>query len=373
MLAACGGDKGGPPPAPPPTQVQVSTLAPTQVVDSTEYLATLRSRTAAAIQPQVDGQIREILVKPGDTVAAGKALFQIDPGSTPAALSQAQATLGGRQAALSLAEQNLARVEALVKTGALPKQELDNALTAVNTARSDVAALGATIRGSRVQLGYYRVVAPAAGRVGDIPVRVGDRVTPATTLTTITDNEVLEANISVPVGRAGAVSIGTEVHLVDEDAKQIGTAKIIFVSSQVDPTTQSVLVKANVDNETAKLRALQIVRARVVWQSRDGLVVPALSITRRGAQAFVFVAATAGAGSGSSAGAGAGLVAKQQPVQLGDLIDRGYIVTKGLKPGDKVVTSNIQKIQDGAPIAAAPPPAAGSGSGGGSAAPAAGG
>lgn len=373
MLAACGGDKGGPPPAPPPTQVQVSTLAPTQVVDSTEYLATLRSRTAAAIQPQVDGQIREILVKPGDTVAAGKALFQIDPGSTPAALSQAQATLGGRQAALSLAEQNLARVEALVKTGALPKQELDNALTAVNTARSDVAALGATIRGSRVQLGYYRVVAPAAGRVGDIPVRVGDRVTPATTLTTITDNEVLEANISVPVGRAGAVSIGTEVHLVDEDAKQIGTAKIIFVSSQVDPTTQSVLVKANVDNETAKLRALQIVRARVVWQSRDGLVVPALSITRRGAQAFVFVAATACAGSGSSAGAGAGLVAKQQPVQLGDLIDRGYIVTKGLKPGDKVVTSNIQKIQDGAPIAAAPPPAAGSGSGGGSAAPAAGG
>lgn len=354
-IAACSSNKKGPPPAPPPTPVQVEALAPTPVIDSTEYLATLRSRTAATIQPQVDGQIRQILVKPGDIVTAGQPLFQIDPGRTPAALSQAQASLSGRRAALALAEQNLARVEGLVKTGALPRQELDNAQSAATAARSDVAALGAEIQGSRVQLNYYRVVALVGGQVGDVPVRVGDRVSPVTALTSITNNRMLEANVSVPVARAADVAIGTEVQLVDENAKVLGTAKVSFISAQVDSQTQAVLVKANVDNASGALRADQVVRARVVWRSHDGFVVSALTIVRRGAQAFVFVATDTPQGT----------VAKQKPIQLGDLIDRGYIVTGGLAAGEKIIVSNIQKLGDGAPVAvsAAPPPSAGSGSG----------
>lgn len=354
-IAACSSNKKGPPPAPPPTPVQVEALAPTPVIDSTEYLATLRSRTAATIQPQVDGQIRQILVKPGDIVTAGQPLFQIDPGRTPAALSQAQASLSGWRAALALAEQNLARVEGLVKTGALPRQELDNAQSAATAARSDVAALGAEIQGSRVQLNYYRVVALVGGQVGDVPVRVGDRVSPVTALTSITNNRMLEANVSVPVARAADVAIGTEVQLVDENAKVLGTAKVSFISAQVDSQTQAVLVKANVDNASGALRADQVVRARVVWRSHDGFVVSALTIVRRGAQAFVFVATDTPQGT----------VAKQKPIQLGDLIDRGYIVTGGLAAGEKIIVSNIQKLGDGAPVAvsAAPPPSAGSGSG----------
>jgi len=113
---------------------------------------------------------------------------------------------------------------------ALPRQELDNAEAQVAAARSDVAALGAEITSSAVQLRYYRITAPSAGVVGDIPVRVGDLVTPQTSLTSVTDNHVLEANLAVPVERAAAVKLGTRVQLVDDDGHVVAEGDVSFSS-----------------------------------------------------------------------------------------------------------------------------------------------
>ncbi|HEV7557252.1 MAG TPA: efflux RND transporter periplasmic adaptor subunit, partial [Kofleriaceae bacterium] len=331
----------GPPPAMP---ADITKLAPTTVVDSSEYMATLRSRTAAIIQPQVDGQIVSIAVKSGEVVQPGQALLQIDPKRQQTAVTQVRETRVAREAQLKLAQVNLDRVQSLVQSGALPKQELDNAESAVAGARAEVAALGAEIQTNQVQLGYYRVVAPERGVVGDIPVRVGDRVTPQTVLTTVTDNDILEANVSVPVARAKDVHIGTELELIDATSKIVAKGTITFVSPIVSRDTQSVLVKADITNEGALLRADQLVRVRVVWSTHPGLVVPALSVTRLGGQAFVYVAQQAGQG----------LVAKQRPVTLGDLVDNTYPVQTGLTAGESIVTSNVQKLRDGAPVAAKP-------------------
>lgn len=341
--AACGGEPAAKQ-APPPLSVDLVALAPTQVVESSEYLGTLRSRTSAKLQPQVDGQVTSILVKPGDAVDAGQALVQIDPGRQPAALAQARASRTSREAQLQLAQKNLERVKPLVDSGALPGQELDNARAAVESARGDVQALGAAITGSWVQLGYYKVVAPTAGVVGDIPVRVGDRVTSQNVITTVTDNRVLEANISIPVERARDIRAGLGIEVVDDRSQVIGTGQIEFVSAEVNKETQSLLVKANIANSAGALRDQQIVHARVVWKTQPGLVVPALAVTHQGGQAFVFVAMQVDGK----------LVAKQRPVQLGDLRDNNYVVEKGLAAGDRVVASQIQKLRDGAPIAPAP-------------------
>ena len=338
LLSAC--SKSSAPPPPPAPTVTVAELKAADVVDATEYLATLRSRTAAVLQPQVEGQVTKILVTPGTTVAPGQPLIQIDPGRQPAAVAQARASRASREAALQLAEQNLTRTQQLVDTGALPRQELDNARTAVESARADVAALGAQIAGTQVALRYYTVSAPASGVVGDIPVRVGDTVTPQTQLTTVTDNAVLEANVSVPVDRARAITPQTKIDLLDDQSHVIGTGTAKFVSAQVNPETQSVLVKADIDNAKGALRADQIVRARVVWTTHPGLAGPALAVTRLGGQAFVYVV---GEANGKP-------IAKQRPVQLGDLVDNAYVVASGLKPGEKLITSNIQKLRDGAPI-----------------------
>jgi RND family efflux transporter MFP subunit len=340
-IAACGGGRpAGPPPA---LTVDTVRLAPTTVTDSSEYLATLRSRTAAVLQPQVDGQVVAILVKPGDIVERGQPLLQIDPHRQQATVNQARASRVGREAALALAERNRDRIRALYDQGAATRQDLDNAETAVHTARADVEALGAEIQANQVQLGYFRVDAPGHGAVGDIPVRVGDRVTAQTVLTSVTDNQVLEANVSIPVSHARGVHRGTEIRLVDDAGTTLAAAPVSFVSQLVNAQTQSVLVKAYVDNTAGGLRSDQLVRARVVWSSRSGLVVPAIAVTRLGGQAFVFVIE-------SQHGAA---IAHQRPVTLGELVDNNYPVVSGLAAGDTIVTSNLQKLRDGAHVAPA--------------------
>jgi RND family efflux transporter MFP subunit len=196
-----------------------------------------------------------------------------------------------------------------------------------------------------VQLGYYKILAPGHGTVGDIPVRVGDRVSTQTVITTVTDNRVLEANVAVPVERAHDLALGMKVQIVDAAAHVVGEGVISFIAARVDPDTQSVLIKADIANASGALRAGQVVNARVVWRAQPGLTVPALAVTRQGDQAFVFVAMPADHG----------LVARQRPVQLGALTDNAYAVASGLSAGDRVITSSIQKLHDGGPIAPARP------------------
>lgn len=336
---------------PPPMNVPVATVAPGELVDSTEYLAQLRSRTAPAIRPQVDGQITQIFVKPGDVVEAGTPLLRIDPSRQSAAVAQTRATEAARRAQLALAERNLARVQELVAHGATTLQELDDARTTAEAARADVAALAAQLRGSKVQLGYYQVTAPSRGVVGDIPVRVGDTVTTQTQVTSVADISVLETNIAIPVARAGDVRIGTEVRITDDAGHQVAVGHVSFIAPEVNRDSQSVLIKANIDNPDDRLRADQIVRARVVWRVQPGISVPALAVTWVVGQPFVFVVQ-------SSDGR---TVVRQRPVRLGELGDRGYPVLSGLKPGERIVTGGVQKLRDGAPVVAqAAAPGAGS-------------
>ncbi|MDB4957521.1 MAG: secretion protein HlyD [Myxococcales bacterium] len=345
LAVVCACHHEAPPPPPGPMPVGIVAVEPTRVVDSTEYLATMRSHTAVALRPLVDGQVTTILVHSGETVEQGTVLMQIDPGRQPAAVSQARAARSSREATLRLAEKNLERVRYLVETGALPRQELDNAEAAVESARGDVKAIGAEIASNRVQLAYYRIVAPTHGVVGDIPVNVGDHVTQQTVLTSVTDNRVLEANISIPIDRMSEIKLGTEVHIVEEAGNDLGNGKIKFISPLVNADTQSVLAKANIENSAGKLRADQIVRVRVVWKVEDGLTVPALAVVRIGGQTFVYVAVTTNQG----------LIARQRPVVLGDLTNNVYVVKSGLRSGERIVTSGVQKLRDGAPIAPAKP------------------
>jgi RND family efflux transporter MFP subunit len=348
MVAAC--NRNAKPPPPPPLAVELVTVQPTQVSDETEYLAQLRPLTATALQPQVEGHVTQIHVRPGDRVTKGQLLISLDPGPQSAAVSRASSTRAARLAQLRLAEVNLKRAQALNQAGAIPKQEVDSAETAVESARSDVAALGADVSGSRAQLRYYRIQAPGPGVVGDIVPRVGDLVTPATQVTSVTDNSVLEANIAIPIDRAKDLVPGkTVVRVVDAAAGEVAVGTVSFISPRADPTTQVILIKASIDNRGGRLRGEQVARARVVWRTLEGLTLPALAVVRIGGQAFVFVAQQA---QGT-------WIAKQRPVVVGELVNNGYPVQNGLEPGERVVVSQIQKLRDGAPIQpAAPRPAA---------------
>lgn len=346
LSAACGRGQGAPaaggPPggAFPPMGVDVVTLAMVPVEQTSELIGTVKSRRSATVQPQVEGFITRIAAQSGDRVRAGAVLLEIDAGRQEAAVGTLEASRAAREADLAYWTQQSTRLGALLAAGAVSQQEFDQADAQRRSGVAQLAALDQQIREQRVELGYHRVLAPAAGVVGDIPVRVGDRVTRSSVLTTVDDNQGLEVYLQVPVQQAPDLSVGLPVRLVDDQGATVATTTISFVAPSVDPATQSVLAKAALDTPGG-LRNDQFVRARIVWRSSAGLTAPLVSMTRINGRFFAFVAE----------GEGDKTVARQRAVDLGALVGNDYVVLKGLSAGDRLIVSGVQKIGDGAPVA----------------------
>ena len=336
------GGPGGPPMAVP---VEMVTLEMRPVEQTGEFVGTMKSRRSTTIQPQVEGFITRIHVKSGDRVAPGRPLFDIDSSTMQAGITTLESVRAAREADAAFARQQAERARTLHAAGAMSQQEYEQALTQQKTAEAQLKAAEDQIKQQRNELGYYRVTAPAAGVVSDIPVRVGDRVTRSTVLTTVEDNTGLEVYINVPVQQAPRLKVGLPVRLLDDTGNPMASLRLTFISPSVDDTTQTVLAKAAVDSKAGAFRTDQFVRAQIVLSEAPSLTIPITSVTRISGQQFVFVA---------EAGEG-GLVARQRAVTLGPVVGKDYLVLDGLKAGDKLVVSGIQKIGDGVPVQQAPP------------------
>jgi RND family efflux transporter MFP subunit len=342
LAAAC--QKGPAGPAGPAIQampVQVHVVQAQKISDSSEYLAILKSRHSATINPQVEGQITKIFVKSGDHVRAGTPILQIDPLKQQATLGSQVASRAAQEANLRYAQTQLERERKLFEAGVVSKQEFDNAQANHDAAVAQLKSLGEQVNQQQVELHYYRVAAPMAGIVGDIPVREGDRVAVTTLLTTVDEPGSLEAYIYVPAERGKDVRVGLPVHLLDESGKPVSDARITFVSPQVDNDTQTILAKASIENPKGQLRVSQQMRAQVVWSNHQGPVVPVLSVIRINGRFFVFLAVKDGAGT----------FARQKGLTIGDTVGNDYVVLDGLKPGDHLIVSGTQFLQDGMPVA----------------------
>ncbi len=351
----CNRNQGAPPAGQgfPPATVKLAAARSSAIEDATEYVATLKSLHSTTVQPQIDGQITQILVKSGDRVPQGAPLMQIDPRRQQAAVTSQEAERAVREANVSYAQQQQQRAAELYRAGAISKQELERAETSLRTAEADLQALQAQVQQQQVQLRYYTVVAPTDGIVGDVPVRVGNQVAPQTVLTTIDQNETLEVYASVPIERASALKDGLPMQILSSDGQErLATTTVGFISPHVDDQTQSVLVKATVRNANGALRASQFVRARIIWKTTEGLVVPVTAVLRISGQFFAFVAEEAKDMRGGAGGPA--LVARQRAIKVGPIVGDNYVVLDGIKPNERLVVSGAQKLADGAPITASP-------------------
>src|SRR5258705_1404053 len=348
VAAACGGGNSeqagagaaGGPGAFPAMDVKTLTITPKPIPQTSEFVATIRSLRSTNIQPQVEGFVRQIMVKAGDRVRAGQPLVQIDPDKQQATVTTSESQRASREADLAFARQQLARMQKLLDAGAVSRAELEQAETSVKTADAQLAAVNSQIRENQVQLDYYRVTAPADGIVGDIEVRQGDRVTPSTLITTIDAAGGLEAYINVPLERAASLRRGLTVELLNMDGKVVASNPITFIAPRADDATQSILVKATLRTRPPDVRVQQYMRSRIVWTNEPAIAVPVVAVNRISGQYFMFVA---------EQGQG-GIVARQKPVTVGDLIGGSYIVRSGVKEGENLIVSNIQKLQDGVPV-----------------------
>jgi RND family efflux transporter MFP subunit len=344
-VVVCGcGKKAGPPTAAGaamramPVQTVAVSLAP--VPQSSEYVATIKSRRSATLQPQVDGRLTGISVRSGDHVTAGQPMMTIDPAHQQATVDSQRATERQKKAVYDYDALQFERQKKLFDAGIISRDLFDQAQQAYDNSRADYEAAVASSKTAEEQLAYYTIRAPYDGIVGDIPVHIGDYVSSSTVLTTVDENKDLEAYIYIPTERASQIRTGLQVDLLDTTGKMLEKSRIDFISPQVDNTLQGILVKAPVHFAPEVLRNSQLVKARVIWSTAPMAVVPVLAVTRQGGQSFVFVARQQNGQ----------YFASQTPVTLGDTVGNAYSVTSGLSAGDRVIVSSTQFLVNNMPV-----------------------
>ena len=284
------------------------------------------SQQGAITQDQLEGYIRE-------------------ERSTTAKLQQAERGLEAlRKGRSSDIDQLAAAVEqeqqALKQLKNGPRQE------EIAQARSQVSEAAAQVRASEVKLQYTRIVAPVTGIVGNIPVKQGDFVTKGDTLTTVTQNQSLDVQLSIPIERGPELRLDQKVEGIDDKGNLLGTGRISFISPQVNTNTQSILAKASFDNSQGQLRDGQFIKAKVIWNRRPGVLIPTTARVPLAGKDFVYVAQT----QEQSQQGKPQLVARQKPVKLGQIQGNNFQVIEGLQPGEKIIVSGTQNLSDGAPI-----------------------
>ncbi len=195
--------------------VNTEILKPVEYDNAQIYQGVLISRQSIFMQPQVFGQILEINVKAGDKVQAGQLLIVIDPRKQEALLNSFKV----KQASLLLnyetAKTQFERYSDLYEKKTVSKQDLENYENAYKKAKSDYEANEEQIKEQEIQLGYHKITAPFSGTVGDIPVKIGDHVTPETKMFSITQNETLELNVGLPADKVFDIKSGLPVQILD--------------------------------------------------------------------------------------------------------------------------------------------------------------
>ena len=320
--------------------VKTLTVASKPVPRSDEYVATIKSRRSATLNPQVDGNLTEILVHSGQAVKAGQLLMMIDPSKQQATVQSQAATVQQKLAVYKYDQIEYARQKKLYAAQVSSLDAYQQAEQAYANSKADYQAAEALLESDKKQLGYYSIRAPFTGIVGDIPVHVGDYVSSSTLLTTVDENTDLEAYIYVPAEMASQLRMGLPVEILDNNENLLEKTAIDFISPQVDNSLQGILVKAPVRPDDSVIRNAQLVKAKVIWSTAPTPVVPVLAVSRLGGQAFVYTVESQGGQD----------FAHQVAVTLGDTIGNEYAVTGGLHDGDRVIISGTQFLVDHMPV-----------------------
>jgi RND family efflux transporter MFP subunit len=282
-----------------------------------------------------------------------------------------QADLSGAKAELEFSKKQLARYQELLNDHTVSARDTEQYQTAVHTQEQKVRSIQAsiasqqsrrkesyanigrdtaTLQSASANLAYLTVRAPFSGNVGTLVAKEGDVVDPVSMLTTLTDNRNLEIEVAVSADDRHRIYMGMPMQLLTMRDESLGEVKTTYIAPNVDPMSQTFLLKAKVENTKNTLAMDQHLKVRLIWGNREALLVPVVSILRMDGMAFVYKAETKHQKDEKNKKGSDIQVARLQAVTLGPIFNDSVVVMNGLKPGDKVIQSGIQKLQEGASI-----------------------
>ncbi len=355
------GGPGGPPRGPRfarfadadngPVSVAVARAAVGDITIRIPALGTVTPLATVTVKTQISGYLQTIGFKEGQLVHKGEFLAEIDPRPYQAALDQAKGNLARDQAQLADDQLDLKRYADLIKQDAVSGQQLDTQkyLVAqyVGTVESDKAAVEA----AQVNLTYCHIISPIDGRVGLRQVDAGNYVTPGDTNGIVVVTQLQPITVIFPIAEDYVPDIEQrlasgatlEVEAYDRsDSKLLATGKLLTLDNEIDPTTGTVKLRAQFDNETNTLFPSQFVNVELVQNVlHHELIIPGAAV-RRGApngvlSTFVYIV-------------NPNHTVSVRPIKLGETDGDNVAVASGLNAGDTVVTEGADRLRDGAKV-----------------------
>ncbi len=353
MTSGCGSQQAAPKPAVP--EVAVVTVNPERVVLTTELPGRISAYFVAEIRPQVNGIVRERLFNEGSDVKAGSVLYQIDPAPYQAAYNNAVAALARSEANLPPVRLKAERFGQLIAQKAISQQDFDNAAAALKQVEADIESSKAAVESARINLAYTRITAPISGRIGKSNVTVGALATAyqGSAFTTIQQLDPiyvdatqssanllqLKRNIASGLLKGNGAN-QTRVKLLLEDGTPYpleGSMK--FSDVTVDPSSGSVILRMVFPNPKQILLPGMYVRAIVQEGEVDrAILAPQQGVSRdpKGNPVALIVD-------------GSGKV-EQRKITVDRAIGDKWLVSEGLKPGDRLIVEGIQKVRPGVSV-----------------------
>ncbi len=354
LLVGCEEKKVAGPP--PPPDVDVVDVVQKDVPIYSEWVAQLNGDTNAQITPKVQGYVLRKNYNEGYYVKKGELLFEIDPRPFEAALDQANAQLAVTKANLSRTETDVVRDTPLAAQNAIPQKQLDNDLAAQAAAKAQVEAAKAMVEQAKLNLEWTKVYSPIDGIAGVANSQVGDLVGTTTKMTTISKVNPIRAYFSISenmflqtavkindIVRGLSSNTGPAIEYIQANEEVYPVkGKIILVNREVTTQTGTIQMAAEFSNPDAILRPGGFGRVRM----QTGFVKGAMLIPQR---AVVEVQ-----GAYQAVVVGADNRAAYRPIKVGDRFGTNWIVTDGLKPGEKVIAQGFQKVRDGMVVSPKP-------------------
>ena len=352
FLSGCSGGKAAS--APPPPVVEVATVVQQDTPIYSEFVATLDGYVNAQIQPRVSGYIIEQNYKEGSVVRKGEVLFEIDPRPFKAALDQAKAQLAQAEAQLGKASLDVERDTPLAQARAIAKSQLDTEIQAKLGAQALVLAAKANVEQAELNMEFTKVTSLVSGIAGIAQVQIGNLVGPSSVLTSVSQVDPIKAYFTV------SEQVFTDFHRrfpteqsVEEQRKHIRlqllladgsvyerSGTVYFADRQVNPATGAIRIAGVFANPNNLLRPGGYGRVRASVKTQSG----ALLVPQRAVMELQ--------GSHQVAVVGSDNKITIRPVTVGERVGKLWIVTEGLKAGERVVVEGLMKVRDGALVKA---------------------
>jgi RND family efflux transporter MFP subunit len=354
FTAGCNTTKAAP--SPPPATVEVATVVQQDTPIYSEWVAILDGYVNAQIQPHVTGYIIKQNYREGSVVRKGDVLFEIDPRPFKAALDQAKAQLAQSEAQLGKAKLDVERDTPLAQARAIAQSQLDTEVQAKLGAQAQVDAAKANMEQAELNLEWTKVTSLVNGIAGIAQVQIGNLVGPNSILTSVSQVDPVKAYFTVSEQEF------TDFHrrfpteaTVEEQRKRIPlqliladgsvyeqTGRISFADREVNPATGAIRIAGLFPNPSNLLRPGGYGRVRASVRSREhALLVPQRAVIEL-------------QGSYQVAVVGDDNKVSIRPVTVGERVGKLWIVTEGVKPGERVVTEGLLKVRDGATVKPVP-------------------